>query len=580
MVALTASIKGTPKTGVSAWGMEEAPPANWSVSNISDGGAWDATNKKIKWFFLNDQPITTTYQATPPSGEKGTKTFSGIANFDGTGVSITGDTTIVPGGDHPSDLDDNWRLTISESINYATAWKKGQTWPRNPNPIPMSYAINSLVIWKTGEEYCYVAGDEPNCWKAKSSGACTTPTVEASPSSSVKKSKRRAASPAMRTLPAGYSPETELVVTIQVTPPTNTSVWGVEETPPPNWVVDSISDSGEWDAINKKVKWFFLDDQKKTLTYKLMPPTGETGTKTFTGIANFDGTESTVGGGATLGLLVLFTVTPESGPHGTITPNTPQEVMQGNTTAFTVQAESGYHVASVTGCGGALAGTTYTTGPVNANCTVKAIFSNTYALTVDKSGSGTGTVTSSPKGIVCGTTCQYGFKPGTKVTLTAKADGTAIFTGWTGACSGTTSCKVTMSADVNVGATFVSESHLTVSPISKDYGKVKINKTKSATFTLKNTGKKNVNIASLAFAGTNADQFAKSADKCSGTTLAANKTCTAAVVFAPKSAGAESATLNIVSDDTSHPGIDVPLTGAGSLTATADDSETEEQNRE
>ena len=67
---------------------------------------------------------------------------------------------------------------------------------------------------------------------------------------------------------------------------------------------------------------------------------------------------------------------------------------------------------------------------------------------------GSGTVTSSPAGINCPSTCSAGFVQGTQVTLTATpADGWG-FSGWGGACSGVGNCVVTMSAAQSVTATF------------------------------------------------------------------------------------------------------------------------------
>jgi PASTA domain/Divergent InlB B-repeat domain len=75
-------------------------------------------------------------------------------------------------------------------------------------------------------------------------------------------------------------------------------------------------------------------------------------------------------------------------------------------------------------------------------------------LTVTKAGRGAGTVTSSPAGISCGATCAHAFKHGTAVTLTAFASARSRFAGWAGACSGTGSCTLTMSANRSVTATF------------------------------------------------------------------------------------------------------------------------------
>ena len=75
-------------------------------------------------------------------------------------------------------------------------------------------------------------------------------------------------------------------------------------------------------------------------------------------------------------------------------------------------------------------------------------------LSVVKSGDGTGTVTSSPAGINCGSTCSASMVAGATVKLTAAAAKGSKFTGWTGACSGTGSCTVAMNAAVSVGARF------------------------------------------------------------------------------------------------------------------------------
>ncbi|HEY9065434.1 MAG TPA: galactose oxidase-like domain-containing protein [Burkholderiaceae bacterium] len=80
----------------------------------------------------------------------------------------------------------------------------------------------------------------------------------------------------------------------------------------------------------------------------------------------------------------------------------------------------------------------------------------TFTLTVSKNGSDSskGTVTSSPAGINCGTTCSSAFNSGTVVTLTARVVGNRAFTGWSGACTGTGTCTVTMDGPKAVTATF------------------------------------------------------------------------------------------------------------------------------
>jgi hypothetical protein len=75
-----------------------------------------------------------------------------------------------------------------------------------------------------------------------------------------------------------------------------------------------------------------------------------------------------------------------------------------------------------------------------------------FFATVTKAGTGTGTVTG--PGINCGTDCTHPYTVGDNVTLTATPAGGSTFTGWSGACTGTGNCTVTMSQARAMTATF------------------------------------------------------------------------------------------------------------------------------
>ncbi|MCL4227524.1 MAG: hypothetical protein KJZ91_23930 [Myxococcales bacterium] len=85
---------------------------------------------------------------------------------------------------------------------------------------------------------------------------------------------------------------------------------------------------------------------------------------------------------------------------------------------------------------------------------IDAPFALDYTLTVARNGNGSGTVISTPAGINCGTDCDQVYSAGTMVTLTATPAADSVFAGWSGACTGTTSCAVTINAVVAVTATF------------------------------------------------------------------------------------------------------------------------------
>src|SRR5438067_328979 len=117
-------------------------------------------------------------------------------------------------------------------------------------------------------------------------------------------------------------------------------------------------------------------------------------------------------------------------------------------------------VATIDGTGlasGVSAGSTTITATdatgasASSTLTVKPLFT----LSVVPQGLGTGSVTSSPAGITCGSACSATFVSDTVVTLTATPAAKSDFTGWSGcdSVSGAT-CTVTMTATRSVTAGF------------------------------------------------------------------------------------------------------------------------------
>ncbi|MFZ4856663.1 MAG: beta strand repeat-containing protein [Desulfuromonadaceae bacterium] len=83
------------------------------------------------------------------------------------------------------------------------------------------------------------------------------------------------------------------------------------------------------------------------------------------------------------------TVSASAGANGAVNPAT-QQVADGAIATITITPANGYDIATVTGCGGSLTGTSYSTAPVTTDCSVTATFSiKTFALNFTSGGNGT-----------------------------------------------------------------------------------------------------------------------------------------------------------------------------------------------
>ena len=140
--------------------------------------------------------------------------------------------------------------------------------------------------------------------------------------------------------------------------------------------------------------------------------------------------------------------------HGGTTDYRLTNITHGSTASLTAPSTKGNaNFSSWSGCDSVSGATCFLT--LNADRTVTANYNTpNYTLSVSKSGSGSGAVTSSPGGISCGGDCSETYQNGTSVTLTVSPSAGSTFTGWSGACSGSGSCTVSMTAARSVTASF------------------------------------------------------------------------------------------------------------------------------
>jgi phospholipase C len=115
-------------------------------------------------------------------------------------------------------------------------------------------------------------------------------------------------------------------------------------------------------------------------------------------------------------------------------------------------AANSYFVGWAGGCRGNSPTCTLTLSASQQATAAFATSQSAPVLTVSLAGNGI--VSSNPSGINCGPTCSASFDAGTQVTLTATAATNSYFVGWSGGCSGIGVCKVTLTKNVSVIATF------------------------------------------------------------------------------------------------------------------------------
>jgi hypothetical protein len=200
---------------------------------------------------------------------------------------------------------------------------------------------------------------------------------------------------------------------------------------------------------------------------------------------------------------------------------------------------------------------------MNANMTCTATFNPQvvgYTLTVLKSGTGSGTVTSSPAGINCGSDCSETYTKVQKVKLTAKADANSTFTGWSGGgCSGTKTCTVTVDTAVTVTADFALKTpDISIAQTTLDFGSIKVGKKGTKTLKITNNGTGDLVITLSGLEGTDF-----SIQGSGSVTIKGKKSYTLKILFTPKSVGFETATLEVNSNDLDSPSINISLSGTG-----------------
>ncbi len=320
----TVQIILSPPAGVTAVAVEDTPPGGWSVSEISNNGTFDPVNRKVKWgpFFSGAIPEFVSYVATPSNAAVGPVCFAGTVSLDGLNRPICGDQCIdrrccprmaadrprpacdaCPIGDCGSCTGQacgDGQVSLCEMISYACAWMRGC----NDDLAGMTRAA---FVWRNGECACWGAAAAnwfPTSCPGSSTGCCADVIPRDGTLGGVAgvSPVRTGATARVASIRRGtFSAGREVRVPITIEAPPGTSAVALEIEVPRGWQVTSISDEGQWDETNRKVKWGpLVDDLSRTVTFearrklvRIRSKAGRTGTAErytgFSGTISFDG---------------------------------------------------------------------------------------------------------------------------------------------------------------------------------------------------------------------------------------------------------------------------------------------------
>ena len=157
-----------------------------------------------------------------------------------------------------------------------------------------------------------------------------------------------------------------------------------------------------------------------------------------------------------------YTVSASAGNGGSVSPTT-QRVSRGMSTQLNIATDAGYAIAGVTGCGGSLSGTRYTTQPVTADCSVNAAFT-LLSYSVSANANEGGRISPATASIAHGSSAVFTLVPEAGYEIEAA-------TGCDGALSGSSYTTGAITGACAVSATFRLKSY-TVSASAGEGGSV------------------------------------------------------------------------------------------------------------
>ncbi|MCC7373456.1 MAG: hypothetical protein IT581_02285 [Verrucomicrobiales bacterium] len=115
-------IRSVPATSTRVQTFEEKPPVGWVVSDIGQGGVWDALRQKVKWGPFSDSSTRNlTYRVRPGADARGGAEFAGMAQFDDLQTTVAGSNVVLRAANTDAGQEGTTRMTVTDTSPHGNA---------------------------------------------------------------------------------------------------------------------------------------------------------------------------------------------------------------------------------------------------------------------------------------------------------------------------------------------------------------------------------------------------------------------------------------------------------------------------
>jgi hypothetical protein len=314
-VVLLSSLRVTPSPAIQSWSLEHRIPAGWTVGTVSEAGVFDAVTRRLKWGPFTDAAgavRTLECALTPPLTADGEVDLGGVAVFDSESFPFevrarrfrVHETTQVT-----RTLPPEHEGGVGFTVTLSVVSRDGTVALSLEDQIPSGWTVPAggvdgggvfdaragRVKWgpllapdtgpRTLTYRVMPPGDALGVVRFEGRadlGGTTIPIVGDEVTTAL-------AGQVTRRLPARYTPAVEVSVRLDVRPAPRTSAHAIEEEIPQGWSFQGASEGGSFDPVLRRVKWGpFTDANLRALTYRILPPAGETNAARVEGQGVFD----------------------------------------------------------------------------------------------------------------------------------------------------------------------------------------------------------------------------------------------------------------------------------------------------